>query len=70
MTQDQDTMELTSNVGDSFSLLEGVTVRVLAVEGSRVRLGIEAPRSVPVHRAERKPKAGDAPPAVGPKARK
>ncbi len=31
---------------------ENVVVRVLEVNGDRVRLGIVAPRSVPVHREE------------------
>ena len=29
-----------------------ITIHVLAVRGSQVRLGIEAPRCIPVHRAE------------------
>ncbi|MFO1096431.1 MAG: carbon storage regulator [Planctomycetaceae bacterium] len=29
-----------------------IRVRVLSAEGGRIRLGIVAPRSVPVHRAE------------------
>lgn len=70
MTEKENTMELTSQVGDSLALLDGVTVRVLAVEGSRVRLGIEAPRSVPVHRAERLLRnGGSAPPPNGAKPR-
>lgn len=34
-------------------VLDGrITVRVIEVRGGKVRLGIEAPREVPVHRAE------------------
>jgi carbon storage regulator len=31
---------------------EGIVVRVMGIEDGRVRLGIEAPREVPVHREE------------------
>ncbi len=31
---------------------EGIVVRVMAIEDGRVRLGIEAPREVPIHREE------------------
>jgi len=34
-------------------VLDGrITVRVIEVRGGKVRLGIEAPREVPVHRGE------------------
>ncbi|MEB0206113.1 carbon storage regulator CsrA [Pseudomonas sp. CCC3.1] len=39
-------------VGEHFSIGEDITVRVIGVNGSHVRLGIEAPKSVSVHRAE------------------
>lgn len=41
----RDRMEVVS-IGDA------IRVQVLEVRGSRVRLGIEAPRSIPVHRFE------------------
>lgn len=37
---------------------QNVTVKIVSVSGSRVRLGISAPRSVPVLRAELRPAAG------------
>lgn len=44
---------LTRKVGESILLPDlGVTVTVIAAEGNRVRLGIEAPREVKVHREE------------------
>lgn len=52
MSEDDDTLELTRQIGEAFSLGEGVTVRFLGIQGARVRLGIEAPRSVAVKRAE------------------
>lgn len=31
---------------------ENIRIKVIEVDGNRVRLGIDAPREVPVHRAE------------------
>ncbi len=39
-------------VGESIVIAGDVTVTVLEVRGEMVRLGIDAPRSVPVQRAE------------------
>ena len=50
---------------------EHVRLKVLAVRGNRVRLGIVAPRNVPVHRAEHmidQPAAVDRGVAVEPRA--
>ncbi len=38
--------------GEVFSIGEEITVQVLAIHGNQIRLGIEAPRRVKVHRAE------------------
>ncbi|WP_448575690.1 carbon storage regulator [Thermomicrobium sp.] len=43
---------LTRRPGEAFVIGEGIRVIVLAVEGERVKLGIEAPREVPVVRSE------------------
>jgi carbon storage regulator len=43
---------LTRRTGEAFVIGEGIRVIVLAVEGERVKLGIEAPREVPVVRSE------------------
>jgi carbon storage regulator len=43
---------LTRRVGEELRIGDEVAVRVLAVRGSRVRLGVSAPQSVQVHRAE------------------
>ena len=43
---------LTRRAGESIVIGDEVRVVVLDVRGDTVRLGIEAPRSVPVHRAE------------------
>jgi carbon storage regulator len=46
------TLILTRRIGESLVIGDDVTVRVLSVKGSQVRLGIEAPREVSVHREE------------------
>ena len=38
--------------GEMITIGNGVTVTVLAVQGDPVKLGIEAPAEVPVHRQE------------------
>jgi carbon storage regulator len=43
---------LSRNVGESVVINGNVTVTVLEVRGMRVRLGINAPKEVPVHRLE------------------
>ncbi len=43
---------LTRKRGESLIIGDDVTVTVLGVKGSQVRLGIEAPKDTPVHREE------------------
>lgn len=43
---------LTRRMGESLTIGDNVTVTVLSVKGSQVRLGIKAPREVAVHREE------------------
>ena len=43
---------LTRRVGETILIGPDVTVTVLGVKGNQVRLGIEAPRDVAVHRQE------------------
>ncbi|MCF4995023.1 carbon storage regulator CsrA [Pseudomonas syringae] len=39
-------------VGELISIGDNITLRVLSVNGSSVRFGVEAPTQVEVHRAE------------------
>ena len=39
-------------VGEMISIGDDISVRIVAVNGNTVRFGVEAPRSVNVHRAE------------------
>jgi carbon storage regulator len=43
---------LTRRVGETLMIGDEVTVTVLGVKGNQVRMGINAPRSVAVHREE------------------
>ena len=43
---------LTRRVGESLMIGNEITVTVLAVKGSQVRIGINAPKEVAVHREE------------------
>ena len=43
---------LTRRVGESVMIGDDVTITVLSVKGNQVRIGINAPRSVGVHREE------------------
>ncbi len=43
---------LTRRVGETVMIGDNVTVTVLGVKGNQVRLGVNAPRDVAVHREE------------------
>ena len=43
---------LTRRVGEKLVIGENVTVTVLGVKGNQIRIGIDAPREVQVHREE------------------
>ena len=45
-------MILTRRVGETVVIGDDVTVTVLGVKGNQVRLGVNAPREVAVHREE------------------
>ena len=46
---------LSRKVGESVVIDGGIVVRVLAVTGGRIRLGVEAPAGAPVRRSELAP---------------
>jgi carbon storage regulator len=44
---------LARNISESIKIADGaITVTVLAVNGTQVRLGVDAPREISVHRTE------------------
>lgn len=45
-------MILSRKTGESFKIGDGVEISVLAIEGRRVRLAIQAPQELPIVRSE------------------
>lgn len=43
---------LTRRSGESINIGDDIVIRVLAVNGGQIRIGVEAPKEVPVHREE------------------
>jgi carbon storage regulator len=43
---------LTRRIGETLMVGDEVTVTVLGINGNQVRIGINAPKTVPVHREE------------------
>jgi carbon storage regulator len=43
---------LTRRIGEIVRIGDDVSVAVLGIKGNQVRLGIEAPKDIPVHREE------------------
>ena len=45
-------MILTRRIGETLMIGNDITVTVVGVKGNQIRLGIQAPKDVPVHREE------------------
>ena len=43
---------LTRRIGESLNIGDDVQVTVLGIKGNQVRIGVNAPKEVPVHREE------------------
>jgi len=51
-TKEKGMLILTRNVNEKIMVGDDVEITVLSVTGGQVRLGVEAPKDVPVHREE------------------
>src|SRR3954465_4868050 len=51
-TEEEDMLVLTRKIGESIVIGDNVRVVVVSLEGQQCRLGVVAPRAVPVHRQE------------------
>lgn len=43
---------LTRRVGETFIIGKEITITILGVKGSQVRIGINAPKKIPIYREE------------------
>ena len=43
---------LTRRIGESLVINDNIVVTVLGIRGNQIRIGIKAPKDVPVHREE------------------
>jgi len=50
--KESDMLILTRRANESIKIGDEITVSVLAIQGNQVRIGIDAPKSIPVHRDE------------------
>ena len=43
---------LTRKLGENISIGDNITIKVISIKGKQVKLGIDAPKSLQVHRGE------------------
>jgi carbon storage regulator len=70
--EEEDMLILTRRVGETLMIGDEITVSVLSLKGGQVRVGINAPRNIAVHREEiyrriqlEQEQLGEAPQEVG-----
>ena len=52
MLKENKMLVLTRKLGESIAIDDHIKIRVVDIKGKQVRLGIEAPRNVKIHREE------------------
>ncbi len=52
MEENKVVLILTRRIGESVIINEDITVTVLGIKGNQIRIGVDAPRHVSVHREE------------------
>ncbi len=52
---------LTRRIGESLVIGDDVTITILAIKGNQIRVGIDAPKHVSVHRQEIQQKINEVP---------
>jgi len=57
---------LSRKLGEKIYISENICITVVDIDQGKVRLGIEAPRNVPIFRAELLPLQGNPPPPEAP----
>ncbi len=50
---------LTRRIGESLIIGDDVTITILAIKGNQIRIGIDAPKNISVHRKEIKQKINE-----------
>ena len=43
---------LTRRIGETLIIGDDISVRILAISGNQIRIGVDAPKDMPVHRKE------------------
>ncbi len=51
--KDMTSLVLTRTIDEKITIGDDIVIVIISIEGSRVQIGIDAPRDVPIHRKEK-----------------